>query len=619
MIPGFVAHLWQSTLFVGAAWLLTLALRKNPAWARYSVWFIASAKFLIPFSLLVGLGTFVPWRAAAPPPETGWGAVAGQVHSLVTIPAVGAEVALTANGTNRAYFTSAALFLWFCGFAAISICWAARWKRIGELSRRATPLRMRKRIESAIPIMSAPGVVEPGVFGVFRPILLLPEGIGARLNEAQLEAILAHELCHVRRRDNLTAAIHMAVQAVFWFHPVVWWLGARLVDERERACDEEVLRGGCKAQVYAESILSICRLYLSSPLACISGVTGADLKRRIEAIMRTRNVVGLNLAKKTLLIGSAIAALVAPVIMGARSAPAFPSQDAPDWQTKAGGKMMFEVASVKQSTETQFAPPSMPFDAGERYQPTGGYFRADFPLWSYIQFAYKLWAPAEDQQREIARLPKWVTTDRYSVEARAPGKPTKDQFRLMVQSLLADRFKLAAHFETRDAPVSALTLVKAGKLGPKLIRHADGRPCGDPAAPIGPMPAGLAGGKDEAGPENYPPMCDSLVLIRWPNGTRLAGFRNATMDQLAGSLSPLISPGRTLVDRSGLSGRFDFTLDWASEPSAPSPTSASTTPPDTLGPTPQQALRDQLGLKLEAARAPVKILVIDRVERPSEN
>ena len=278
MISGFVDHLWQSTLFVGAAWFLTLALRKNPARVRYSVWFIASAKFLIPFSLLVGLGTFVPWRAAPPPAETGWVAVVEQVRPLVTIPAVGAEVALTANGTNQAYFTSTALFLWFCGFAAISICWAARWKRIGELRRRASPLRMCKSIEFAVPIMSAPGLVEPGVFGVFRPILLLPEGIGARLNEPQLEAILAHELCHVRRRDNLTATIHMAVQAVFWFHPLVWWLGARLVDERERACDEEVLRLGNRPQVYAAGILNICKLYVESPLACVSGVTGADLK-----------------------------------------------------------------------------------------------------------------------------------------------------------------------------------------------------------------------------------------------------------------------------------------------------------------------------------------------------
>jgi len=343
MIPGFLAHLWQSTLFGGAAWLLTLALRNNPARVRYSVWLIASAKFLIPFSLLVGLGTFVPWRTAAPPPETGWVAVAEQVRPLVTIRALGSEVALAANATNRAYFIWTALFLWFCGFATISICWAARWKRIGELRRLAMPLRMPKCSESAIPIMSAPGLVEPGVFGVFRPILLLPEGIGARLNEAELEAILAHEHCHVRHRDNLTATIHMAVQAIFWFHPLVWWLGARLVDEPERACDEEVLRLGNSPQVYAAGILNVCKLYMESQLACVSGVTGADLKKRIETIMKNRVVQRLDVRRKLVLMLAGLASVAIPFAIGVVNSPATLAQS-----SAAGGKKLeFDVASIK--------------------------------------------------------------------------------------------------------------------------------------------------------------------------------------------------------------------------------------------------------------------------------
>ena len=103
-------------------------------------------------------------------------------------------------------------------------------------------------------------------------------GIIERLTPTQLEAVLAHELTHVWRRDNLTAAMHMIVEAVFWFHPLVWWIGARLVEERERACDEEVLRLGNEAQVYAESILKVCQFYIESPLACVSGVTGSDLR-----------------------------------------------------------------------------------------------------------------------------------------------------------------------------------------------------------------------------------------------------------------------------------------------------------------------------------------------------
>jgi bla regulator protein blaR1 len=100
--------------------------------------------------------------------------------------------------------------------------------------------------------------LEPAVFGVARPVLLWPAGFSERLDDAHVEAILAHELCHVRRRDNLAASLHMAVEAIFWFHPLVWWLGARLVDERERACDETVLQSGSPPQVYAESILRAC-------------------------------------------------------------------------------------------------------------------------------------------------------------------------------------------------------------------------------------------------------------------------------------------------------------------------------------------------------------------------
>lgn len=619
MIQDVFNHLWQSTLFGGVAALIALMLRSNRAQTRYWVWFAASTKFLIPFSLLVGLGAHIPHRVAAPPIRIGWVAAFQEFSQPLAPPEV-AEPAVSVRPLSHIDLAAAGSVVWACGFVAVVICWFLRWRRIHALRRSAHAINVPTSLPIPVHMMSAPDLVEPGVVGILRPVLLLPEGIADQLNQTQLDAILAHECCHVRRRDNLTAAIHMAVQAIFWFHPLTWWIGARLLAERERACDEEVLRGGCKPNVYAESILAICKLYLASPLACISGVTGSNLKRRIEAIMRNRNVAGLNLGKKAILAGAGMAALIAPMIIGALSAPAFQAPDTPDWQAKAGGKMAFEVASVKLSTEKQFVLPSMPFDAGDRYHPTGGYFRADFPLWSYIQFAYKLWLPAEDQQKEIARLPKWVTADRYSIEARAAGKPTKDQFRLMVQSLLADRFKLAAHFETREVAALALTLVKAGKLGPKLIPHADGRACGDPAAPIGSVPAGLIGGKDDAGPENYPPMCDSLVVIRRSNGTMLTGYRNVTMDQLTGSLSGIIGLGHTLVDRTGLSGRFDFTLAWAPEPTTASPPpDASTTPPDPLGPAPVQALRDQLGLKLESVRGPVKILVVDRVERPSEN
>jgi bla regulator protein blaR1 len=92
-----------------------------------------------------------------------------------------------------------------------------------------------------VPVLCSHSPVEPGIFGVFRPVLLLPEGILERLTPEQLKAIVVHEMCHVRRHDNLTFEFHMFVETLFWFYPPVWWIGARLIEEREIACDEAVL------------------------------------------------------------------------------------------------------------------------------------------------------------------------------------------------------------------------------------------------------------------------------------------------------------------------------------------------------------------------------------------
>ncbi|HWF08161.1 MAG TPA: TIGR03435 family protein [Bryobacteraceae bacterium] len=270
--------------------------------------------------------------------------------------------------------------------------------------------------------------------------------------------------------------------------------------------------------------------------------------------------------------------------------------------------MTFEVASVKPG-KGAFVPSSVPLTPWDDYGATNGRFRADADLSTYIQFAYKLW-PNELQTREFSHLPKWVGTDRYSIEARAAtGNPTKDQMRLMMQSLLAERFRLAAHFEAGEVPVFELRLAKTAQLGPKLISHADGPPCDKPGTSSG---DGLPG---------FPGDCHSLSAMDKP-GTMLivTGSRDVTMDVLAGELSILTSSGlgRPVIDKTGLKGRFDFTLEWAREPRGPA-VPDSPAPAAPAGPTPIEALRDQLGLKLEPTKAALPILVIDRVERPSEN
>ena len=309
MIGGVTTHLWQSTLFALAAAALTMAFRRNRAKVRYWLWFSASLKFFVPFSFLIRLGGRLGWAPVAQRIATPDFSFAVERIALPFPEPV--SLALAAQPATD-WTRVAILAVWLGGLLVIALIRLRLWLRIRAAVRASVPLE----IPASVEIRSAPGLLEPGVVGCLRPVLLLPEGIRDRLTPSQLEAVLAHELCHIRRRDNLFASIHMLVEALFWFHPLVWWIGARLVEERERACDEGVLSLGNAPRTYADAILGVCQLYVESPLVCVSGVTGANLKRRIEAIMTNHTGQGLTRARKLLLAGAGVAALACPIGIG---------------------------------------------------------------------------------------------------------------------------------------------------------------------------------------------------------------------------------------------------------------------------------------------------------------
>jgi bla regulator protein blaR1 len=262
-------HLWQSTLFTVLVAGATLALKRNQAKTRYWLWLAASIKFLIPFSLLVTLGSQVDLPTTTPtlPPVA--------VEQITTSFAPVSPLFTSAPRESKPWWPTVMTVAWFIGSIVLLIRWFHRWLLIHAALRGASRLP----IAAPIPVLSSHTAIGPGVFGIVRPVLLLPEGITNNLRPEELDAILAHELSHVRRRDNLTAALHMLVETLFWFHPLVWWIGSKLVEERERACDEAVLREGSQPEIYAQSVLNVCKYYLESPLPCASGVTGADLKK----------------------------------------------------------------------------------------------------------------------------------------------------------------------------------------------------------------------------------------------------------------------------------------------------------------------------------------------------
>src|SRR6266566_3662106 len=306
LVPAFGNHLWQSTVFVIAAGLLTLVLRQNHARFRYWLWLVASVKFLIPFSLLVALGSYLSGAHTVAGTNAAFYIAVEEVSQPFTQPTMPVIPQVAASTGLTQLLPLFLAVVWLCGFLVVIFHWYFRWRRISVAIRKSVPLQEGREVQALRRLERATGMgkatemllsrtsLEPGVFGITRPVLLWPEGISERLEDSHLEAILAHELWHVRRRDNLAAAVHMVVEALFWFHPLVWWLGARLVDERERASDEAVVGSGSAPHVYAESILKTCQFSLESPLVCMAGITGSDLKKRIELIMRNDARESLN-------------------------------------------------------------------------------------------------------------------------------------------------------------------------------------------------------------------------------------------------------------------------------------------------------------------------------------
>jgi len=272
--PAVGDHLWQSTVFAAAAALLTVLLKKNQARTRYWIWLAALMKFLAPFSLLIGLGGLLPGPRDAPgTAPTAYEAIDTAMATMMdTISEPFAAEALPVPPNPLARSAKHAIpavvaAVWFCGLVVVLAKWRLRWRRVAAMVREATEAdagretELLRRLErdagmKPVRLLLSRSSMEPGIFGGVHPVLLWPREISARLSEAQIEAILAHELCHVRRRDNLFAMAQMVVEAVFWFYPLVWWMGTRLIEEREQACDEEVLGQGRRSAETSTEIYS---------------------------------------------------------------------------------------------------------------------------------------------------------------------------------------------------------------------------------------------------------------------------------------------------------------------------------------------------------------------------
>jgi bla regulator protein blaR1 len=593
MIGEIINHLWQSTVFAAAVALLVLAFRKNRAEVRYWLWLSASLKFLVPFSLLISLGIHL-WDALP----------AGKIATPIAAAPVSQRVVeitqpfpesfgyISAAHHTTSWIPIAILALWAFGFFSVVLMRTRSWFRIRAAVRASTSIN----IDATIPVRSSKTLLEPGVAGFLNPVLLLPEGILKQLTPPQLEAVLAHEQCHVRRRDNLTSAFHMLVETFFWFHPAIWWIGAKLVEERERACDEAVLKLGNEPQIYAEGILNVCKSYLESPLRCVSGVTGADLKKRIREILTASIAADLSLARKIALAIAIVVAFTSPILVGLVGAPSIRAQST--------SRPEFEVISIKPD-RSESGNVSINYQAGR-------FTVRNFSLKRLINNAYS--------PRKIVGDPSWLSSEKYDIDAKVEDSLTEKlrklpidqqfaQVMLMLQSALEERFQLKVNHESQDLPVYVLVIAKGGpKLTPTTLPPFD--------------------------PEKQSAANTDTTRV---NGNAAAGTRGsripepghfiATGQPIAVILGILTRElgGQIVLDQTGLKGEYDFTLKWTpdsgfSASAAGSGQDSGTAPlPDPSGTSIFTALKEQLGLKLETKKAPVDVLVITHVERPSPN
>jgi uncharacterized protein (TIGR03435 family) len=369
----------------------------------------------------------------------------------------------------------------------------------------------------------------------------------------------------------------MIAEAIFWFYPVVWMVGRRLIEERELACDQAVLEQA-GAEDYAEGILNVCKLYHVSPLSCVAGISGANLKRRVESILRNERPRALNKVRRWALCAALFAVVAGPAIVGLLTSSAFAQQGNSFLGLATSTDKKFEVATVKLNQS-----------GDERFQlgpPGRGSIRiVNVPLRGIIIQSFRTQRPM------VFGIPGWAESERYDIVGKGPdSNATNPEVWEMMRSLLIERFHLKYHIENREMPVYALTVLPGGhkltlgEAGRCAAEIKEGKNCGDILIP----PFGTA-------------------MYNMPIGALITGIGARA--------------GRPIIDKTGLTGRYDANVTWLPDgvkledldlqdiPAEYRPKDVSLF----------DALQQQEGLKLQPDRAAVPVLVVDSVTRPDPN
>jgi uncharacterized protein (TIGR03435 family) len=595
----------KATLILSLSLILYRLTRRTRAAARHV---LLAAGFAVLCALPVA-SRLLPSRvvelpASAPPPAP-----------VLVVPVAAGDATLGANAAPPVASPSAhwpvvtigtlLTGAWALGAIALIVPFLAGMWQARALRRTASPssrptafarvLSSDAGIRRRVDVLVHPSIRGPMTFGVFRPTILLPADVES-WNDEDLRQALIHELEHVRRNDWVTQCAARIVCVVYWFHPLVWMAWRRLRLEAERACDDAVLRRADPAAYADQLVLLAERLATATTQPLLAMAACRDLTTRVRAVLdaaQTRGRAGTRCVAVAVVTAALLVAAIAPLrAVGAGRGRLEEPQGPP---------LRFDTASVKPNKS----------GVEERYiriDPGGGSLTVvNLQLRALITFAYQI------QSFQLEGGPDWIASERFDILAK-PERPVpgtgaffdgQEPLRMMLRTLLADRFKLVMHKETKELPIYELVLARQdGKLGPQLRPAAMDCAARAAAARTGtPLP-----------PPSGPPGPGSCGFTMNPVSFRAGG---ATMAMLAGNLE---GPAQRLViDRTGLTGTWDFEVKYTPDRSQLPPGVEPPVPIDWNGPSLFTALEEQLGLKLRPARGPVEVLVIDSVDRPSEN
>jgi uncharacterized protein (TIGR03435 family) len=470
-----------------------------------------------------------------------------------------------------------------------------------------------RRVEVLLHV-AVPG---PMTCGVLHPAIVLPPD--ARTWEAEdLKRAMVHELEHVRRCDRAVHCLARAVCAVYWFHPLVWIAWRRLALEAERSCDDAVLARS-EAAAYADQLVGLARrLSLAAKSPLLAMANRADLAARVGAVLDPRQPRGRARAFHVALACAAAAAAViglSPlrVVAAPRNALSTGVQSQP---AAAPATPAFEAVSIK------------PFPEGAVIMMSGcdGGPGTDHPgriNCEYTTPRMLLMMAYGVKSSEIFG-PGWLDSGHFNIDAKLPKGATKEQVPAMFRNLLAERFKLALHHETRLLPAYALTVAKGGL---KIKESAPAPAATDGAQPAGQPPSGSpSSGPPPSGPpptgeDGFPILRPAVIangpIILYRQGRGRLQGGNTSLAVLAEKLSGQVD--QVVIDETGLDGKYDMTLNWTLDAAeiggTAGPGTGASQEASTPGASLFAAVEQQLGLKLVSKKIARDVIVVDRVDK----